>query len=503
VVALAGDLSEAGSRSAQAFALAVTEDVVAMLALGAAYEANTSLRSAIGLLLVPVLSRAFSVLGGAFGVFTVRTDDREDPLAALHRARLIASALHVVGLAGALEWLVPNHRGPLLGPALLGVALSFGLAWFAQYLTSPRDRPVRELADVSRGGPSFGILGGVELGLRAAVVPLAATSFAIVGALWLGMRSGMSGGAHLAMAGLIAGAAGGSTTGLALECCGGMLDGAAGLVAATTGRARREVRGRMLVLDAAGSTYRLLGRLRNASSALLLIAPTLAVLRAETVRRPTQSSSMSFEVAAAIAVPCALAGAALVAWFFARTSAATLASARRLLDEVQRQLRDRPARRTNGPMTLGEQEPADAQPCVEIASRLALQQALLGIAAVCAPIPFALGLRLVEIADKEAVAFVAAVTTLVATMIAGVLGALVASTAGGTWGNAKRYIVTGAHGGRLLVDETGAPTENPTYFAAVVADTVGDSLKDVASPAVLAYVTLLPILALALLPLLL
>jgi Na+/H+-translocating membrane pyrophosphatase len=53
------------------------------------------------------------------------------------------------------------------------------------------------------------------------------------------------------------------------------------------------------------------------------------------------------------------------------------------------------------------------------------------------------------------------------------------------------------------VDETGAPTENPTYFAAVVADTVGDSLKDVASPAVLAYVTLLPILALALLPLLL
>jgi K(+)-stimulated pyrophosphate-energized sodium pump len=259
----------------------------------------------------------------------------------------------------------------------------------------------------------------------------------------------------------------------------------------------------MLVLDAAGSTYRLLGRLRNASSALLLIAPTLAVLRAETVRRPTQSSSMSFEVAAAIAVPCALAGAALVAWFFARTSAATLASARRLLDEVQRQLRDRPARRTHGPMTLGEQEPADAQPCVEIASRLALQQALLGIAAVCAPIPFALGLRLVEIADKEGVAFVAAVTTLVATMIAGVLGALVASTAGGTWGNAKRYIVTGAHGGRLLVDETGAPTENPTYFAAVVADTVGDSLKDVASPAVLAYVTLLPILALALLPLLL
>ena len=282
-----------------------------------------------------------------------------------------------------------------------------------------------------------------------------------------------------------------------------MLDGAAGLVAATTGRARREVRGRMLVLDAAGSTYRLLGRLRNASSALLLIAPTLAVIRMETGRRPPPTASISFEVAAAIAVSCALAGAALVAWLFARTSGATLASARRLLDEVQRQLRDRPARRANLPATVVEQEPADAQPCVEIASRLALQQALLGITAVCAPLPFALGLRLVEITDKGGVAFVAAVTTLLATMIAGALGALVASTAGGSWGNAKRYIVTGAHGGRLLVDETGAPTENPTYFAAIVADTVGDALKDVGSPAVLAYVTLLPILALAVLPLLL
>lgn len=88
-------------------------------------------------------------------------------------------------------------------------------------------------------------------------------------------------------------------------------------------------------------------------------------------------------------------------------------------------------------------------------------------------------------------------------MVVGSLGALLGTLAGGTWGNAKKYIVTGAHGGRLLVDETGARAENPTYQAAVVGDTVGDPLKDALAPALLMLVRLVPVLVLVLLPLLL
>jgi K(+)-stimulated pyrophosphate-energized sodium pump len=91
----------------------------------------------------------------------------------------------------------------------------------------------------------------------------------------------------------------------------------------------------------------------------------------------------------------------------------------------------------------------------------------------------------------------------VAATVAGVLGSLLLGTASGAWGNAKKYIVTGAHGGRLLVDETGARAENPTFFAAFVGDTVGDPLKDAALPVALVFIKMLPVLALVLLPFLL
>jgi K(+)-stimulated pyrophosphate-energized sodium pump len=127
---------------------------------------------------------------------------------------------------------------------------------------------------------------------------------------------------------------------------------------------------------------------------------------------------------------------------------------------------------------------------------------LLGLGAIIGPVILIVGLRLWESEDKgRAVGSVASL--IVAATVAGVLGALFAIGAGGVWGNAKKYIVTGAHGGRLLVDETGARAENPTFVASVIGDTVGDPLKDVAVPVILVFVQMLPLLALVLLPLLL
>src|SRR6185437_2808724 len=80
--------------------------------------------------------------------------------------------------------------------------------------------------------------------------------------------------------------------------------------------------------------------------------------------------------------------------------------------------------------------------------------------------------------------------------IAGVLGSLLASNAGGAWDNAKKYIATGAHGGRHLVDEGKSRVDNPAYVAALVGDTVGDPLKDIAGPAMHVLVKMLPIVTL-------
>jgi K(+)-stimulated pyrophosphate-energized sodium pump len=75
--------------------------------------------------------------------------------------------------------------------------------------------------------------------------------------------------------------------------------------------------------------------------------------------------------------------------------------------------------------------------------------------------------------------------------ITGVLMALVLNNAGGAWDNAKKYIETGAGGGK----------GSDTHKAAVVGDTVGDPFKDTAGPSLHVLIKLLATLSLVLVPL--
>ena len=92
-----------------------------------------------------------------------------------------------------------------------------------------------------------------------------------------------------------------------------------------------------------------------------------------------------------------------------------------------------------------------------------------------------------------------------ATITAG-LSSLLATNAGSAWDNARKYIETGAHGGATDSDmdtntNTNTANRSPTYLAAVVGDTLGDPLKGVLAPAVLALIVLLAALTLVFMPL--
>ena len=96
--------------------------------------------------------------------------------------------------------------------------------------------------------------------------------------------------------------------------------------------------------------------------------------------------------------------------------------------------------------------------------------------------PVAVGLLL----KAEAVAAMLMVGT-----IAGILMATVMNNGGGAWDNAKKFIETGAFGGK----------GSETHKAAVVGDTVGDPLKDTAGPSLHVLIKLLATITLVMAPL--
>jgi inorganic pyrophosphatase len=74
--------------------------------------------------------------------------------------------------------------------------------------------------------------------------------------------------------------------------------------------------------------------------------------------------------------------------------------------------------------------------------------------------------------------------------VAGILMALFLNTAGGAWDNAKKYVETGAHGGK----------GSETHKAAVTGDTVGDPFKETAGPSIHVLIKMLATITLVMAP---
>jgi K(+)-stimulated pyrophosphate-energized sodium pump len=70
--------------------------------------------------------------------------------------------------------------------------------------------------------------------------------------------------------------------------------------------------------------------------------------------------------------------------------------------------------------------------------------------------------------------------------MSGVMLALMMANAGGAWDNAKKFIETGAHGGK----------GSDAHKAAVVGDTVGDPFKDTSGPSMNILIKLMAIVSL-------
>ena len=157
------------------------------------------------------------------------------------------------------------------------------------------------------------------------------------------------------------------------------------------------------------------------------------------------------------------------------TIGSTAKTAQLMVDEVRRQWR------LNTDISDGNSEPDYAR-CIDISTNNALKEMVLpGLLAIVPPV---------------ATGFIFGSETLVALLIgitvSAVALAVFFNNVGASFDNAKKVIESGLYGGK----------GSESHKAAIIGDTVGDPMKDVAGPSLIIYMKLVGMTALLLLPLL-
>jgi len=458
---LVGDnVGDCAGRGADLFESTAAENIGAMI-LGIALFPIFGVNGII----FPLVARALGLIASMIGIFSVNAKENEDPMKALNRGYYLTTFLAIVGLFFATYYLLHAHWLYLFLAGVVGVATSQVFVHLTQYYTEYKYRPVKEIAEASQTGPATNIITGFAVGLEAAALPVVVISLALGGSYFLGRATGLVGGGLYGTAVATMGMLATAAYILAMDNFGPITDNAGGI--AEMSQAPEHVRKTTDKLDAVGNTTKALTKgYAVGSAALAAFLLFSAYLQDAKLTAVDLSKPLVFIGG--------MMGAMLVFLFSSLAIRAVGKAAYYIINDVRAQFKENPG------IMLGTSKPDYAR-SVDLATRGALKQMIApGLVAVL--VPTAVGFIL----GPEAVG-----ATLMVGTIAGVILALVLNTGGGAWDNAKKYIETGAYGGK----------GSETHKAAVVGDTVGDPFKDTAGPSLHVLIKLLSTLTLVLAPL--
>jgi K(+)-stimulated pyrophosphate-energized sodium pump len=385
------------------------------------------------------------------GSFLVKAKDASHLAAALHRGTNFAMIVTAAGVAGLAYWvfgdLIENWVGIWLA-VLAGLVVGWFVGKISEWFTSDHYKTVKEIARQSQTGPATVIITGIAEGMRSAAFSVMVVAAGIGAAFWAGdWAMGEGGGIYgvaIAAIGVLA------TLGITIsvDAYGPIADNAGGI--AEMAHLDPEVRQATDALDSLGNTTAAVAKgFAIASAAVTSLALFNAFIRAVGLEQ--------IDIASAPVTIGLFIGAMFPFLFAALTMNAVGRAAGKMIDEVRRQFREIPGLKDGDP---------DAKPdyttCVDIATTGALREMVIpGSLAII--LPLAVGFYDVEMLGG----------LLGGSLVTGFLLAIFMANAGGAWDNAKKFIETGAYGGK----------GSDSHKAAVIGDTVGDPFKDTSGPA--------------------
>ncbi|RKQ86638.1 K(+)-stimulated pyrophosphate-energized sodium pump [Solirubrobacter pauli] len=431
---------------------------VAVMLLGALqFEGNTDV------VLYPLLLGGVSIIGSIIGTYAVRGDNVER---ALYLGLIVAGIISAILIYPITAWLM-DDLGDISSTdvylcALIGLAVTAALFVITDYYTSTRFNPVRSTARASVTGHATNIIQGLAQGLQATAAPALVIVLGIWGASELAgtFGVGIAVMAQLSLCGVI----------VALDAFGPITDNAGGI--AEMANMPEEVRNITDPLDAVGNTTKAVTKGYAIGSAALAALVLFAAFKIE-LQRELGVDNVTFSLDDPLVLMGLIVGGLMVCLFAALSMEAVGRAGSAVVEEVRRQFREKPG------IMDGTEEPEYGQ-CVDIVTRAAQREMIIPS---LIPIVFTL---IVGLLSYEMLGGL-----LIGVIVVGLFFAVMMTSGGGAWDNAKKLIEDGEFGGK----------GSDAHAASVTGDTVGDPFKDTAGPAINPMIKVANIVALLIIPL--
>jgi K(+)-stimulated pyrophosphate-energized sodium pump len=421
--------------------------------------------------LFPLVLGGVSIVASIIGTFAVKSA-AGNVERALYQGLILSGVLAAALFLPVTLWMMdglqyasgsgdPPSAGEIYLCALIGLAITAALFVITDYYTSTRFSPVKSTAQASVTGHATNIIQGLAKGMQATALPALVIVLGIFSANELAgiYGIGVAVMAQLSLTGLI----------VALDAFGPITDNAGGI--AEMADMPDDVRNVTDPLDAVGNTTKAVTKGYAIGSAALAALVLFAAFKIEL--QDELGGPIVFALDDPDVLIGLLIGGLMVCLFASLSMEAVGRAGGAVVEEVRRQFREHPG------IMDGTEKPEYGQ-CVDIVTRSAQREMILP-----SLIPIVVTVIVGVLSEK------ALGGLLIGVIVVGLFFAVLMTSGGGAWDNAKKLIEDGAHGGK----------GSDAHAASVTGDTVGDPFKDTAGPAINPMIKVANIVALLIIPL--